>query len=166
MYNRSIQPYDIDNFSNAELLELSENAPKVHPDAGVVKLTSGTVAKPSQDMDEDAPDPSEATALDLVFSETTIPVPRVRRVVRRKWDFLVVMDYIDGALCEASDAPRVAAAVQALTTIPAPPEQVQPGPVGGGLINHRFFIDWESSVAYESVGSLQKHFNGVCMHPR
>ena len=65
MYNRSIQPSDIDNLSNAELLELSENAPKVHPDAGVVKLTSGTVAKPSQDMDEDAPDPSEAAALDL-----------------------------------------------------------------------------------------------------
>ena len=47
-------------------------------------------------MDEDAPDPSEAAALDLVFSETTIPVPRVRRVLRRKWDFLIVMDYIDG----------------------------------------------------------------------
>ena len=84
MYNRSIQPSDIDNLSNAELLALSENAPKVHPDAGVVRLTSGTVAKPSQDMDEDAPDPSEAAALDLVFSETTIPVPRVRRVLEAK----------------------------------------------------------------------------------
>ena len=53
MYNRSIQPSDIDNLSNSELLELSKNASKLHPDAGVVKLTSNTVAKPSQDMDED-----------------------------------------------------------------------------------------------------------------
>ena len=94
--NCSTQPSDIDNLSNAELLDLSQNAPKVHPDAGVVKLTSGTVAKASQDMDEDAPDPSEATALDLVFSQTTIPIPRVRRVVRRKWDFLIIMDHIPG----------------------------------------------------------------------
>ena len=86
----------MDKLSNAELLELSKNASKLHPDAGVVKLTSNTVAKPSQDMDEDAPDPSEATALDLVFSQTTIPIPRVRRVVRRKWDFLIIMDHIPG----------------------------------------------------------------------
>ncbi|TFK94596.1 hypothetical protein K466DRAFT_476140 [Polyporus arcularius HHB13444] len=92
----SVVPSDIDHLSNAELLELSENAPRVHPEAGVVRLTSGTVAKPSQDLDEDAPDPSEANTLDLVFSETTIPVPRVRRVVRCEWDFLIVMDYIDG----------------------------------------------------------------------
>ncbi len=68
----------------------------MHPEAGVVRLTSGTVAKPSQDMDEDTPDPSEANALDLVFSKTTIPVPRVRRVVKYKWAFLIVMDYIEG----------------------------------------------------------------------
>ena len=63
--DHSTQPSDIDNLSNAELLELSKNAPKVHPDAAVVKLTSGTVAKPSQDMDEDAYDayaPQTATS--------------------------------------------------------------------------------------------------------
>ena len=47
-------------------------------------------------MDEDATDASEANTLDLVFAETTIPIPRVRRVVKRRWDFLIVMDYIQG----------------------------------------------------------------------
>ncbi|RDX45488.1 hypothetical protein OH76DRAFT_1457641 [Lentinus brumalis] len=89
-------PSDIDNLSNAELLELRKSASKVHPEAGVVRLTPGTVAKPSQDMDEDATDPSEANPLDLVFSQTTIPVPRVRRVINCEWCFLIVMDYIDG----------------------------------------------------------------------
>ena len=63
------------------------------PDLGVFKLTPSTVAKASQDLDEDAADASEANALDLLFSETTIPV---RRVVKRQWDFLIVMDYIPG----------------------------------------------------------------------
>ena len=47
-------------------------------------------------MDEDAADASQASALDLPFAETTIPVPHLRRVVKRRWDFLIVMDYIPG----------------------------------------------------------------------
>ncbi|TFK90721.1 hypothetical protein K466DRAFT_516694 [Polyporus arcularius HHB13444] len=93
---RSVLPSDIDNLGNEELLELRKSAPRLHPQAGAVRLTSGTVAKPSQDMDEDAPDPSEANALDRVFSGTTIPVPRVRRVVKSEWNFMIVMDHIDG----------------------------------------------------------------------
>jgi len=54
------------------------------------------VAKASQDLDEDTSDASEANALNLVFAETTIPVPRVHRVVKRQWDYLIVMDYIKG----------------------------------------------------------------------
>jgi hypothetical protein len=52
--------------------------------------------KGSQDLDEDTADTSEANALDLLFAETTIPVPRVRRVVKCQWDFWIVMDYIPG----------------------------------------------------------------------
>ena len=55
-----------------------------------------TTTKASQDSDEDAADASEANALDLLFAETTIPVPRVCRIVKRQWDFLIVMDYIPG----------------------------------------------------------------------
>ena len=91
-----LQPSDVDELSNEQILELNKNGSKLDPDAGVVKLTARTVAKPSQDLDEDAADASEANALDLLFAQTTIPVPRVRRVVKRQWDFLIVMDYIPG----------------------------------------------------------------------
>lgn len=47
-------------------------------------------------MEEDAADASEVNALDLLFEETAIPVPRVRRVVNRRWVFLIVIDYIPG----------------------------------------------------------------------
>ncbi|KAJ3575355.1 hypothetical protein NP233_g1162 [Leucocoprinus birnbaumii] len=92
-----LQPSDIDKLSDEEILELAEKAPKVHPDAAVLRLTSNTVAKPSQDLDDDVEDASEANTLNLLFAETTIPVPRVRRVIKRQWDFLVVMDYIPGS---------------------------------------------------------------------
>jgi hypothetical protein len=73
---------DVDQLSNEKILKLRKNASKLHPDAGVVKLTLSTVAKTSQDLDEDVADASEveANALDLLFAETTIPVPHVRRV--------------------------------------------------------------------------------------
>jgi hypothetical protein len=90
------QPSDVDQLSNEEILGLSKNASRLEPYVGVFKLTPGTVIKASEDMDEDAADASEANALDLLFAETTIPVPRVRRVVKRRWDFLIVMDYIPG----------------------------------------------------------------------
>ena len=89
-----LQPSDIDQFSDEEILGLKKT--RLDPDAGVFKLTPNTVAKSSQDLDEDAADASEANTLDLLFSETTIPVPRVRRVVKRRWSFWIVMDYIPG----------------------------------------------------------------------
>jgi len=93
-----LQPSDVDQLSDEKIFELSENAPKLDPDPNydVFKLTPGTVAKTSQDSDKDAADASEANALDLLFAQTTIPVPRVRRVVRGQGDFLIVMDYIPG----------------------------------------------------------------------
>ncbi|EDR10784.1 uncharacterized protein LACBIDRAFT_293285 [Laccaria bicolor S238N-H82] len=91
-----LQPSDVDQLSNETILALRTNGSKLDPDSGVVKLTPGTVAKASQDLDEDAADASEANVLDLLFAETTIPVPRIRRVVKRQWDFLMIMDYIPG----------------------------------------------------------------------
>lgn len=92
----ALQPSDIDNLTDAELLELILIAPKVCPDAYVYRPTPGTIAKPSQDMESYPPDSPEASALNLVFSETTIPVPRVRRVVLHECRFIVIMDHIDG----------------------------------------------------------------------
>ncbi|KAJ3563801.1 hypothetical protein NP233_g8702 [Leucocoprinus birnbaumii] len=94
---RSIAASDVDKLTDEEILVLSENAPDLHPDAAVFRLTPGTVAKASQDMGGDIQDASEANTLNLLFTETTIPVPRVRRVVKREWDFLIVIDYIPGS---------------------------------------------------------------------
>ena len=71
----------------------------------------------------------------------------------------IVSEYIDGQMCGKSDIPLVAAAVQSLITIPSPSSI--PGPVGGGLIEHPFFIERTSSIPYESVKELQDHINGV-----
>ena len=69
------------------------------------------------------------------------------------------MEYIDGQICGASDFALVAAAVQSLIAIPSPTSA--PGPVGGGLIEHPFFIERKSSIWYESVKELGDHINGV-----
>ena len=66
-------------------------------------------------------------------------------------------------MCDESDIPRVAAAVQYLISIPSPSST--PGPVGGGPIEHPFFIDRTSSIWYESVEELQNHVNVVSVPP-
>ncbi|CDO71457.1 hypothetical protein BN946_scf184909.g51 [Trametes cinnabarina] len=137
------QPSDIDHLSDAELIELYRRSSKVHPDYGVRKLSPATVAKVSTDIDDSEPVCSEANALNLVFTATTIPVPRVRRVARREWDFLIVMDYIDGPLlaqvwptlsiwrklCVAFTLRRYIRQLRRFTRAPA---GAPPGPLSGG----------------------------------
>ena len=86
-----------------------------------------------------------------------VRAPRVYRAF--KWGNLgyIVSEFIDGPMCDKSDAALIASAVQALISIPSPSST--PGPVGGGLIEHPFFVDRESSVWYESVEELQDHVN-------
>ncbi|KAF8309289.1 hypothetical protein DL93DRAFT_2126676 [Clavulina sp. PMI_390] len=71
----------------------------------------------------------------------------------------IVSEYVDGQMCSNSDTTLVASAVQALIRIPSPDST--PGPVGGGLIEHPFFVDRVSSIWYESVKELQDHVNGI-----
>lgn len=73
----------------------------------------------------------------------------------------IVSEFIDGRMCNNSDTALVAAAVQALIAIPSPSSR--PGPVGGGLIEHPFFVDRTSSIQYESVEELEDHVNGVSL---
>lgn len=69
------------------------------------------------------------------------------------------MEYIDGPACDDSDAVRVAAAVECLIRVKGPTPA--PGPVGGGPIKHRFFVDWDSSLTYNTVQVLEDHVNGI-----
>ncbi|KAG6871918.1 hypothetical protein C0995_014885 [Termitomyces sp. Mi166 len=86
-----LQPSDVDQLNDGEILGLIQNAPKLIPESTVHKLTPNTVAKKWwQDEGRDYIDATEANVLNLLFAETTIPVPRVHRVV----DTYVVMDYI------------------------------------------------------------------------
>ncbi|KAG5633631.1 hypothetical protein H0H81_006390, partial [Sphagnurus paluster] len=62
-------------------------------------------------------------------------------------------------MCDHSDAALVAPAVQALIAIPGPSST--PGPLGGGLIEHPFFIERHSSIQYDSVKDLEEHVNGI-----
>ncbi len=71
----------------------------------------------------------------------------------------IVSEYIDGPMCDFSDITPVAAAVQALLKIPSPSST--PGPVGGGVIEHPFFLDWMPDIWYNTVEELQRHVNGV-----
>ncbi|KAG6860148.1 hypothetical protein C0995_015226 [Termitomyces sp. Mi166 len=88
-----LQPSDVDQLNDREILELIKNAPKLVPNYDVVKLTPNTMTKGwCLDVGFDDIDATEANVLNLLFAETTIPVPRVRHVVNC-W---IVMDYILG----------------------------------------------------------------------
>ncbi|KAJ3974342.1 kinase-like domain-containing protein [Lentinula raphanica] len=95
----SFEPSDIDDLEDDEILELYQDAPEVHPDYSVKRLSPRTVIKASVDVDVDMSDAPDANASDLVFAETDIPVPRIRRVIRGQEDiYFVVQDYIEGSL--------------------------------------------------------------------
>ncbi|KAH8826248.1 hypothetical protein DL96DRAFT_1607559 [Flagelloscypha sp. PMI_526] len=96
------------------------------------------------------------------LQDNDISVVRAPRVyLAFMWGVLgyIVMEYIDGDICKNSDITLVAPAVQALIDIPSP--SLTPGPIGGGRIEHPFFIDRMSSIWYESVEELQGHVNGI-----
>ena len=73
----------------------------------------------------------------------------------------IVSEFIDGRMCDNSDTALIAAAVKTLIAIPSPSST--PGPVGGGRIEHPFFVDRKSLIWYESVEELESHVNGVCL---
>ena len=93
---------DIDDFSDDEILQRRQTMPKlassITPLGGhsIVRITERTVVKSAQDFEDDVEEPSESLALNMVFLYTTIPVPRVRRVVKGQYSNIIVMDYIPG----------------------------------------------------------------------
>ena len=71
----------------------------------------------------------------------------------------IVMEYIDGPACDDSDVLQVAAAVECLICVEGPAPAV-----GGGHITHRFFVEWKSSLTYNTVQVLEDHVNGVSLY--
>jgi hypothetical protein len=94
--------------------------------------------------------------------DAAVRIPKVYHAFEHGHFGYIVMEYIDGSLCDDSDVLQVAAAVECLIRVIGP--TAAPGPVGGGPIPHRFFVDWESSVTYDTVQALEKHINGVSLY--
>ena len=94
-----------------------------------------------------------------------VRVPAVYRVLKTTYKHYIVMEFIDGRVCSQTmtDAKAVGTALSFLfANIPVPQEQRGcPGPPGGGLICHNFFVDRKSAVQYPSVDVLAAHINGV-----
>ncbi|KAH9916273.1 kinase-like domain-containing protein [Epithele typhae] len=104
-------PSSIDDWTDEQLMDLHVNGSEerarlpplhVNPDPKFVNvwpLTEDTVCKRDSHVPHDGPSP-EATALDIVFQATTIPVPRVRRTLHLSDELVeqtfTVMDRIPG----------------------------------------------------------------------
>ncbi|KAF9482340.1 hypothetical protein BDN70DRAFT_853589 [Pholiota conissans] len=101
------------------------------------------------------------TNADANSTHPAVRVPRVYLAFQLGYSGYIVMEHIEGETCDTSDSDvsLVAAAVEALIAIRSPTPV--PGPIGGGTIFHRFFLHWESPVAYDSIAELQDHVNGI-----
>ncbi|KAJ7635090.1 kinase-like domain-containing protein [Roridomyces roridus] len=68
-----------------------------HQDAShIAVITEVTVSKFEYDGDIDGAYPIEAFALEILAQHTTIPVPRVHRIVQQERGHIIVMDHIPG----------------------------------------------------------------------
>ncbi|PIL29040.1 hypothetical protein GSI_09088 [Ganoderma sinense ZZ0214-1] len=101
---------------------------------------------------------------------SAVRVPYVYRGFSRGNRGYIVMDYVQGATpaqrkspagyYQKKDIQAVAAALQQLISIRMP-TGTAPGPVGGGLIGHDFFVDDLSTLPYPSVEILEAQINEV-----
>ncbi|KAG8800094.1 hypothetical protein FRC17_006963 [Serendipita sp. 399] len=98
---------------------------------------------------------------DIVNSDekTVVLVPRIYYAFRSGKNGYIVMEHVGDEDCSGDDCDVVADAVQRLRSIPCP--STSPGPVGGGLLVHRFFSDHVCDVQYNTVKDLQQHINNI-----
>jgi hypothetical protein len=102
---------------------------------------------------------------------SVVRVPKVHLGFSRGKCAYIVMDFVQGTTLaqrkslkgyyQKNDIKAVAVAVQQLTDIKLP-AGTAPGPVGGGLIGHDFFVDCLSALKYPTVGYLEAQINEVC----
>lgn len=143
------EPSDIVHLDDEELLERFMKAPPLRDSTrwlggfSTYFLNDKVVAKFTSDRRIDDPDLSrEAMAMRLVWKHTTIPIPRVHRVIPLKegGSVITVMDFIEGERLDRAwprlslwSRARVAwtlrSYVRQLRRIPIPPPSF-PGPLG------------------------------------
>ena len=71
--------------------------------------------------------------------DAAVRIPKVYHAFEHGDFGYIVMEYIDGSECGDSDVLQVAVAVECLINVTGP--TAAPGPVGGGPITHRFFVE-------------------------
>ncbi|KAG6840869.1 hypothetical protein C0991_003589 [Blastosporella zonata] len=100
MPQRIMRGSEIDGLTDAEIIQLFELAPLLNKESNARKLDMDIVVKPFEPFTKeglDASDMAEVHVANLVLSKTSIPIPRVRRVIEVDEDFiLIATDYIPG----------------------------------------------------------------------
>jgi hypothetical protein len=104
---------------------------------------------------------------------SAVRIPKVYLVFSRESCRYIIMDKVEGNTVASrqpskgryaqGDLKAVATAIKQLTTssIRALPN-TRPGPVGGGLIGHDFFLECQTTREYPTVGHLEAQINNVC----
>lgn len=97
-------------------------------------------------------------------SHTETPyTPRIPKVIFHFGDqqtIYIVMEYITLADPPPDIPERTADALKWLSEVPAPPGHVF-GPLGGGVIRHRFFKDWKAPMVFSSIEALERYIEKV-----
>ncbi|KAI5982254.1 hypothetical protein EDD15DRAFT_155476 [Pisolithus albus] len=101
---------------------------------------------------------------------SVVRVPDVHLGFSRGRRAYIVMDYVHGKTIDNRKSPAgnyykkdveaAVAAVKQLINIKMPADTA-PGPVGGGLIGHDFFVECLSARKYSTVGQLEAQVNEV-----
>lgn len=110
----------------------------------------------------------ELATLEYIFeharSHPDIPctprIPQVKHHFENQITMYMVMEYIPLANSPPDLAERTIEALRWLSSVPAPPGHVF-GPLGGGLIRHRFFLDSTAPLAFSSIEALERYIARV-----
>ncbi|KPM43177.1 hypothetical protein AK830_g3308 [Neonectria ditissima] len=103
-----------------------------------------------------------------------IKIPQVYRIVYSETGTFILMEYVPGQtflnlmqngkhILDAKEDEYLAMIERALRiflSFPVP-QDVSPGPYGGGLIRHPLFKEYCSTIEYQTVDLLEKHMNKI-----
>lgn len=106
-----------------------------------------------------------------------VHVPEVYRTVEIGRRLFVIMEYVAGkslAQIVGDDETweahgeevtnKICQGMKLLLSLPVP-QDAKPGPVGGGIIHHTIFKDFEAAIEYDSIDMLERHLNKVGAPP-